>query len=111
MNGISLASLAQGIMSPGCQFNTCNEHVPGSAARKNRRSDTQLISLMHSCAARSGNCNRLPASPATSFGAGANLAWTALRGKTVERLAVPGTWPQHRQAFFLNLQADQQTMS
>ncbi|CAE7840364.1 unnamed protein product [Symbiodinium microadriaticum] len=33
VNGISLASLAQGIMSPGCQFNTCNEHVPGSVGK------------------------------------------------------------------------------
>jgi len=33
VNGISLASLAKRIMSPGCQFNTCKEHVPGSVGK------------------------------------------------------------------------------
>ncbi|CAE7838852.1 unnamed protein product [Symbiodinium sp. CCMP2592] len=33
VNGISLASLAKRIMSPGCHFNTCNEHVPGSVGK------------------------------------------------------------------------------
>ncbi|CAE7769589.1 unnamed protein product [Symbiodinium sp. CCMP2456] len=33
VNGFSLASLAKCIMSPGCQFNTCSEHVPGSVGK------------------------------------------------------------------------------